>query len=166
MGNIRVGFGTDLHAFISGNGFHLGGVFIPCQFGVRAISDGDVLLHALVDAMLGGAGLGDIGEYFPESKVTKGENSRIFVEETLALIKARGAELVNIDCVVNLEPIRLSRWKAEIRAKIAEILALDLSRVNVKAKTAEGLGCIGRGEAVSAEVVVLLNVREEGDRRD
>ncbi len=157
----RVGLGTDVHKFLPGNGFHLGGVFMPCAFAVQADSDGDVVLHALVDAMLGAMALGDIGEYFPRERVAKGEASRVFVEETLTLVRAKGGEVVNVDCIVNLENIRLSPWKKAVRDKIAEIIGLDSARVNVKAKTAEGLGWVGRGEAVSAEVVVLLKTDQD-----
>ena len=155
---VRVGFGTDLHRTRQGDGLRLGGVFIPCGLSCEAVSDGDVLLHALVDALMGAAGMGDIGDRYPESKVTKGEDSSRFVNEVVADIKAMDANLLNVDCVIDLEAPKLGEWKAEIRKSLAAMLKLDSNRVNIKAKTAEGLGPVGSGEAVTAQVAVLLEL--------
>ncbi len=152
---LRVGFGTDVHVLRSGTGVTLGGVVVPCAYGCEAVSDGDVVLHALVDAMLGCAGLGDIGEYFPAGKATPGESSARFVRETLALLGEAGVRLVNVDCVIDVEVVRLGKVKGEIRASVAALLGVDVGRVNVKAKTGEGVGAVGEGRAVSAQAVVL-----------
>lgn len=157
---VRVGFGTDLHRLEPGDGVTLGGVTIPCAYRCRAVSDGDVVLHALVDALLGCAALGDIGEHFPESAVTQGESSRRFVEAALAMLADAGLEPVNVDCVIDLEHVRLAEYKAAIRRSVARLLGLDESRVNIKAKTAEGLGPVGEGKAVAAQVAALAAMTE------
>lgn len=154
----RIGFGNDFHVLLEGDGIVLGGVRVPCDRSARAVSDGDVVLHALVDALLGAVGLGDIGDHFPESAVKKGEDSRRFVESVLALPELSAARIVNVDCVIELERPRLSTWKASIRRNIAAILRIDETRVNVKAKTSEGMGPVGVGEAVTASVVALLKL--------
>lgn len=153
---LRVGIGSDMHLLEPGKGVRLGGVEIPCLHSCVAVSDGDVVLHALVDAMLGTCGLGDIGDHFPASKVEPGQDSSLFVGQVLAMLTERGVNLVNVDCIVDVEVVRLSEWKRVIRDKIGGLLKLDVSRVNVKAKTAEGLGPIGEGRAVAAQVVVLV----------
>lgn len=153
---LRIGWGTDIHCLADGEGIRLGGLTIPCPRASVAVSDGDVLLHALVDALLGALGLGDIGDHYPESRVAPGEDSSRFVRETMALCAARGGVVVNVDCIINLERPRLGEWKGKIRDNLAAILELDSGCVNVKAKTAEGLGAIGAGEAVAAQVAVML----------
>lgn len=156
----RIGLGSDLHRLVKGDGLPLGGVFIPCSYSCQAVSDGDVLLHALVDALLGACGEGDIGEHHKEDQVARGQNSALFVAETIQLLGTLKAEIVNIDCIINLEKPKLSEWKEKIRGNLATLLALPASRINVKAKTGEGIGPIGESMAVSAEVVVLLEVDE------
>ena len=153
---MRVGLGSDLHRLKAGDGIRLGGVAIPCSFACDAVSDGDVLLHALVDALLGALGLGDIGEHFPESVVRRGEDSRRFVREVMAMLEARKVRVVNADCIIDLERPKLSGWKKDMRESVALLLNIDPSRVNVKAKTGEGLGPIGLGQAVAAQAVVLV----------
>lgn len=153
---MRVGLGTDIHKLTRGNGLWLGGVKIPCNLTAKATSDGDVLLHALVDALLGAAGLGDIGERYPESKATPGESSARFVREVVADLNVRGMRPVNVDLVVDLERPRLGPWKPRMRDAVADLLGIDPARVNVKAKTGEGLGPIGWSEAISAQAVVLV----------
>lgn len=164
--SLRVGFGTDLHRLNAGDGIFLGGIFVPCPYSCDAVSDGDVLLHALVDAMSGVCALGDIGDCFPASKVTPGESSSRFVRETLSRVVERGAVLINVDCIVNLQTVRLGEAKRSIAANIAGLLDLRSDRVNVKAKTGEGVGPVGRGAAVSAEVVVLAMIAGTGGSRD
>lgn len=156
--SFAVGVGTDVHRLEPGSGIPLGGVVVPCDKACVAVSDGDVLLHALTDALLGGMGQGDIGERYPESKVGKGESSRRFVEETMLLLEARGGRVVNVDCTVDLERPRLASWKMRIRDSVAALLRVSPGKVNIKAKTAEGLGSVGNGEAVSAQVVALLEL--------
>lgn len=151
----KVGFGTDLHVLQPGAGLRLGGVMVPCPYQALAHSDGDVLLHAVVDALLGAAGMGDIGEHYPESKVPEGADSAAFVEETLRMITKAGLRLVNVDCVVDVEIVRLKEWKKAIRARLASLLGIPEAAVNVKAKTAEGTGPVGEGRAVSAQAIVL-----------
>lgn len=156
----RIGLGSDLHALDAGNGIPLGGVLIPCEYSCRAISDGDVLLHALVDALLGACGAGDIGEHFNERNVSPGEDSSRFIDKTLGILAERRARIVNIDCIINIERPRLSAWKGKIRDNMAALLSLPATRVNVKAKTGEGVGPIGESRAISAEVSVLLEIDE------
>lgn len=153
----RVGFGTDLHRLREGSGLRLGGVWVPCAYSAVAVSDGDVVLHALVDAMLGACGLGDIGEYFPPARVAPGADSRLFVDKVLRMF-GNGVEIVNVDCVIDLESVKLGGLKKEIGASIAGILGMDPKRVNVKAKTAEGVGPVGEGRAVASQVALLVRL--------
>lgn len=155
---MRVGLGTDIHRLTSGHGLPLGGVLVACPFAAVADSDGDVLLHAVVDALLGAMGWGDIGERYPASAVRKGEASARFVQEVLAEMAAVGAAPVQLDCIINLETPRLGTVKTAIRESLAGLLRLEPGRVNVKAKTAEGLDSVGRSEAVSAQVVAQVEV--------
>lgn len=157
---MRVGSGFDVHAFGPGEAVMLGGVRVPHSRGVLAHSDGDVLLHALVDALLGAAGLGDIGQHFPDSDPQwKGADSTRFVAGALALLAERGLKVVNADLTLLAEEPRIARWRAPIRRRIAEQLALPESEVNLKATTTEGLGFIGRGEGLAAMAVVLIEQR-------
>jgi 2-C-methyl-D-erythritol 2,4-cyclodiphosphate synthase len=154
---MRVGSGFDVHAFGPGDAVMLGGVRVPHSRGVLAHSDGDVLLHALVDALLGAAGLGDIGQHFPDSDPQwKGANSARFVAGALALLAERGLKVVNADLTLLAEEPRIARWRAQIRRSIAEQLALPESAVNLKATTTEHLGFIGRGEGLAAMAIVLI----------
>lgn len=157
---MRIGLGDDIHALCEGNGIPLGGVVIPCARACCAVSDGDVVLHALIDALLGALALGDIGDYYPESKVAKGERSERLVLETLALLREKGATISNIDCIIYLEQPKLGEFKNAIRDNLCRMLSLAPGAVGVKAKTAEGFGAVGRGEAVAARVAVLVAVEE------
>lgn len=152
----RIGFGTDVHCLAPGSGFPLGGVRIPCDRAAIAVSDGDVLVHALVDAILGAIGMGDIGDHFPPSAVEPGQDSATMLAFAMGLAKEKGAVLVNADCVIDLEAVKLEKWKPLIRQSIADLLELEAGNVNVKAKTAEGLGPIGAGEAIAAQAIVLM----------
>lgn len=130
---------------------------IPYQRGLKGRSDGDVLLHALADALLGACGLGDIGERFSDSDPrTEGMDSREIVRAALAEIAQKGFRLENADTIVHAEAPRIGPHRDAIRTSLAELLGVDPERVGLKAKTAEGLGEIGRGEAIAAEAVVLL----------
>ncbi len=162
----RIGFGTDIHRLVPGNGFRLGGVDIICPYACVAVSDGDVLLHALVDAMLGALALGDIGEHYSAATVPPGEDSARFVRETLDLLTDRGAHLVNLDAVVDREAVRFSPYRAAVRERLAALTGLPVEAVSVKAKTAEGLGPIGAGEAVQAQVAILVAVASPSSRPD
>ena len=156
----RVGFGLDVHAFGPGDHVWLGGVRIGHDQGVVAHSDGDVLLHALCDALLGAAGLGDIGEHFPDSDPRyRGIASVELLRATLAKIHAAGLGVVNADLTLVGEAPRLAPHRAAIRELIARELGLAPERVNVKATTTERLGFLGRREGIAAEAIVLLGMR-------
>ena len=155
---IRVGIGYDLHR-LEGGGDHLmlGGVRVPFHGGAVAHSDGDVVIHALIDAMLGAAGLGNIGQRFPDSDPNlRGVDSMALLERTIRLLHSSGFTVVNADMVVVLERPRLAPHLDAMRQRIAECLKIERHRVSVKPKINEGVGPEGRGEAVSAQAVVLV----------
>jgi 2-C-methyl-D-erythritol 2,4-cyclodiphosphate synthase len=154
---MRVGSGFDVHAFGPGDFIMLGGVRVPHPRGVIAHSDGDVLLHALCDALLGAAGLGDIGQHFKDSDPQwRGADSAGFVTHVLALLGARGLSVVNADLTLLAQAPRLAPHRYAVRQRIAQLLSLPLERVNIKATTTEGLGFLGRAEGIGAQAVVLL----------
>jgi 2-C-methyl-D-erythritol 2,4-cyclodiphosphate synthase len=154
---IRVGSGFDVHALGPGDAVALGGVIVPHTQAVIAHSDGDVLLHALVDALLGAAGLGDIGQHFPDSDPQwKGVESRRFVLATMKLLDANQWCVVNADLTLLAQAPRIAAYRDEIRARIATLLAVPVSAVNVKATTPEHLGALGRGEGLAAMASVLI----------
>ncbi len=151
----RVGQGYDVHRLTEGRPLILGGVEIPYERGLLGHSDADVLLHAIMDAILGAAGLGDIGEHFPDTEAYyKGISSLSLLSETRKLIVSAGWTPVNIDAVIVAEHPKLSPYRQKMAANIAR--ALDVSAVNVKATTEEGLGFTGRGEGMAAYAVCLL----------
>jgi 2-C-methyl-D-erythritol 4-phosphate cytidylyltransferase / 2-C-methyl-D-erythritol 2,4-cyclodiphosphate synthase len=153
----RIGIGKDLHRLAGGRKFLLGGVEIPFDKGELGHSDGDVLAHAVCDAILGAAGLGDIGELFPDSDPAyKDADSMELLRRAWLRVKAQGWRLVNLDCVVCCEKPKVLPHRDKIRASLAEALDADPALVFVKGKTAEGLGSIGRGEAVEAVAVCLI----------
>jgi len=153
----RVGSGVDVHAFGPGDAVMLGGVKVPHTRGVVAHSDGDVLLHALVDALLGAAGLGDIGQHFADTDPRwKGADSRQFVTASLALLAARGWRIVNADLTLLAEAPRLSPWREPIRGTVAGLLGIAPDCVNLKATTTEHLGFLGRSEGLMAQATVLI----------
>ena len=155
---MRVGSGIDVHAFGPGDSVVLGGVRIAHTRGVLAHSDGDVLLHALVDALLGAAGLGDIGQHFPDSDPQwKGANSERFISAALEMLTRRGLRIVNADLTLLAERPRISLWRDEIRRNIARLLSLPEALVNLKATTTEQLGFIGRSEGLMAMATVLID---------
>ncbi|HYM41561.1 MAG TPA: 2-C-methyl-D-erythritol 2,4-cyclodiphosphate synthase [Steroidobacteraceae bacterium] len=154
---MRVGCGLDVHAFGPGDHLMLGGVRIAHTHGVVAHSDGDVLLHALCDALLGAAGLGDIGQHFPDSDPRwKGADSRQFVTAVLARLRERQLAVVNADLTVVAQAPRIAPHRAAIRREVAALLGLAEEFVNLKATTTEGLGFLGRAEGVAAQAIVLL----------
>jgi 2-C-methyl-D-erythritol 2,4-cyclodiphosphate synthase len=154
---MRIGSGFDVHAFGPGDSVILGGVRVPHSRGVVAHSDGDVVLHALCDAMLGAAGLGDIGMHFPDSDpMWKGANSRRFVEAVLGMLAVRQLKLVNVDITLLAQAPRVSAHRIEIRRSLAQMLSVTENQVNIKATTTEHLGFIGREEGLAAQAVVLL----------
>lgn len=158
---IRIGIGHDTHRLGSGRPLILGGINIPHTKGPIAHSDGDVLLHALIDALLGAAGLGDIGEWFPDTAPQwKGADSAIMLEPVLEKLIRSGWAIVNVDATVFAQQPKLSPFKGPIREHLATLLALAPDRINVKAKTGEQVGPIGREESIAAEVAVLIESRD------
>jgi len=157
---IRVGSGIDVHAFGPGDHVMLGGVRIPHTHGVVAHSDGDVILHALCDALLGAAGLGDIGMHFPDSDPRwRGVASAGFVEAVMRLLEDAGWRCVNVDVSLLAQAPRIGMHREAIRGGIAALLALEPGAVNVKATTTETLGFIGRTEGLAAQATVLVEQR-------
>ena len=155
---IRVGSGYDVHAFGPGDHIMLGGLRIAHEAGVVAHSDGDVLLHALCDAVLGAAGLGDIGQHFPDSDPRwRGADSGQFVVEACTLARARGYRVVNADLTVVAEAPRLGPHRDAIRERVAALLGVAADAVNVKATTTEKLGFTGRREGIAAFATVLIS---------
>lgn len=158
MGQSFVGAGFDRHRLETGRPLILGGVEIPADRGCVAHSDGDVLLHALTDAVLGAAGMGDIGDHFPPSDAKwKDAASEQFVRHALRLVRPRWS-LSNVDATVFLEAPKLGPHKEAIAESIARICDIPSGVVNVKAKTGEGVGAVGRGECVDAHVAVILEI--------
>jgi 2-C-methyl-D-erythritol 2,4-cyclodiphosphate synthase len=157
MSGSRVGFGVDVHAFGPGDHVWLGGVRVPHGRGVVAHSDGDVLLHALCDALLGAAGLGDIGQHFPDSDPQwRGAASSGLLAHCVGLVRARGWRVANADLTLLAEAPRLGPHREQIRAHLAPLLGVEPEAVNVKATTTEKLGFLGRREGLAAQATVLL----------
>ncbi len=157
MNAIRVGIGFDVHAFADGDFLMLAGVRIPHERGVRAHSDGDVVIHALCDALLGAAGLGDIGMHFPDTDPQwRGAAGAVLLERVLSMLVARGFEPVNVDVTILAERPRIAPYREAMRRRLAELLELEPEVVNVKATTTEQLGLIGRGEGIAAQAIALV----------
>ena len=155
---MRVGIGHDTHRLGQGGPLILGGIAIPHDRHAIGHSDADVLLHAITDALLGAAALGDIGELFPDGDpANKGRDSADMLRQAAARTRAAGYTVVNLDCIVFAQRPKLSPHKAAIRQRIAEILELAPEQVGVKAKTGEGVGEIGREEVIAAQCVLLLD---------
>ena len=154
---MRIGSGIDVHAFGPGDFVMLGGVRVAHTHGVVAHSDGDVVLHALTDALLGAAGLGDIGQHFKDTDPRwKGADSKHFIRAVMDMLRDRGLRVGNADVTVLAERPKLSPVRDDIRRQVAELLEVDTERVNVKATTTEKLGFLGRAEGIAAQAVVLL----------
>ena len=152
--NFRIGMGYDIHRLQAGGALVLGGVKVSDEFSPIAHSDGDVLIHALVDAILGAIGEGDIGEHFPNSDPRwKGAGSTLFLDRVLSEMRSEGYRVENADVTILAERPKLSTFKQTIRENLEQLLD---SQVNIKAGTNEGCDAIGRGEAIAAQVVVLL----------
>ena len=157
MSELRVGQGFDVHAYTAGEFVTLGGVKVPHTHGVLAHSDGDVLLHALCDALLGAAALGDIGMHFPDSDPQwRGADSRAFVRHVRELLEQHGYRIVNVDATVLAEAPRLGKYRDTMRANIADDLRIALDCVNVKATTTEALGFVGRREGLACLAIALI----------
>jgi len=153
----RTGLGWDVHRITGGRKLMLGGVEIPWSYGLEGHSDADILLHAVTDAVLGAAALGDIGEHFPNTNPEwKNAASRRFLEEAIILVEQEGYSLVHIDSTVILETPKLKEHRAAIRESLASIAGLPLSSVSVKFKTAEAVGPVGRGLSAEAQAAVTI----------
>ena len=157
MINMRIGQGFDVHALVAGRRLIIGGVDIPFEKGLDGHSDADVLLHAITDALLGAAALGDIGTHFSDTDERwRGADSWLLLQTTGAMLRESGWHINNIDSTVMAQAPKLAPFIAPMRERIASALQLDLSQVNVKAKTAEKLGPVGSGQAIEARAVALL----------
>lgn len=160
----RIGQGFDIHRLVAGRPCIIGGVLIPFELGPDGHSDADPLLHAVIDALLGAAGLGDIGEHFPDADPRyKGADSKVLLREAAAKVTAAGWRVGNIDASVLTEVPKLRPYKKQMAETIAKLIGIPADRVNVKAKTMEGLDAIGRKEAVAVHCCALLE-RDEGKR--
>jgi 2-C-methyl-D-erythritol 2,4-cyclodiphosphate synthase len=154
------GIGYDSHRFAAGRRLILGGVEIPYDRGLQGHSDADVLTHAVIDALLGAAGLGDIGEHFPDSDERyRDADSIALLGAVVTLVIAAGLDIENVDCTVMLETPKLGPHRATIRTRLAQALGLPVQHVNVKATTGEGIGFVGRGEGAAALAVASLRNR-------
>ena len=152
------GFGLDIHPFEPGKPMVLGGVAIDSEVGFRAHSDGDVAIHALIDALLGAAGMGDIGELYPDTDAAyKGVDSKVLLQDTLKRLQSHGFEIGNVDLTILAEAPKINPYKQQMRKTLASLLQLPMQRVNIKATTAEKLGFVGRKEGVTVHAVATLH---------
>jgi 2-C-methyl-D-erythritol 2,4-cyclodiphosphate synthase len=151
------GIGYDSHRLAEGRRLVIGGVEIAHERGLEGHSDADVLAHAVIDALLGAAGLGDIGEHFPDTEERwRDADSIELLAAAVAMVHAEGLQIVNVDCTVIMQEPKLAPYRQAIRARIGTVVGLEAKRVNVKASTGEGIGFVGRGEGVAALAVVGL----------
>lgn len=158
MSEYRTGIGWDVHPLAPGRPLILGGITVPAEFGLAGHSDADVLAHAITDALLGAAALGDIGMHFPDTDPRwAGADSLVFLLHALSLVEEKGFRLVNVDSTVILERPKLKDYRTAIREKLAAALSLSLDRVSVKFKTAEKLGPVGEGRAAEAQAIVTIS---------
>ena len=157
MSEYRTGLGWDVHRIAPGRPLILGGITIPCEFGLEGHSDADVLAHSITDALLGAAALGDIGMHFPDTDPRwRDGDSLLFLSHALDLVRAAGYRIVNVDSTVILERPKLKDYRQAIREKLASTLELEVARVSVKFKTAEGVGPVGTGQSAEAQAIVTL----------
>ena len=158
MSEIRTGLGWDVHRIARGRPLILGGVAVECEFGLDGHSDADVLAHAITDAILGAAAMGDIGMHFPDSDPQwKGCDSLVFLRHARDLAAERGYRIVNIDSTVILERPKLKNYRQSIRERLAATLGIDTDRVSVKFKTAEGIGPVGEGRSAESQAIATLS---------
>lgn len=161
---MRVGLGHDTHRLVTGRPLIMAGLRIEHSKGLAGHSDADVVLHAIIDALLGAAGLGDIGDAFPDDDPAHlNADSILFLEATMARLYVKGFKLINVDIVIHAQEPKLGPIKTLLRENLAKLLGLTIDRVNVKAKTGENVGHIGRGEAIACHAVVLL---DDGDTEE
>lgn len=154
---IRVGQGGDIHALVAGRKLIIGGVLIPHERGLLGHSDADVLVHAIIDALLGAAGLGDIGRHFPDSDERyRDADSRKLLRATREILSLAGWRIVNVDSTINVQRPKMAPHIPQMVAHIADDLQVPKACINVKAKTAEGLGLVGREEGISADAIALI----------
>ena len=157
MSEYRTGIGWDNHRIVPGRALIIGGVTIPCEFGLEGHSDADILMHAVTDALLGAAALGDIGMHFPDTDPRwKGAASLVFLKHAAMVAREAGFEIVNVDSTVILEKPKLKDYRLGMRENLASAIGLDLDRVSVKFKTSERVGPVGEGRSAEAQAVVLL----------
>jgi len=162
---MRVGVGYDVHPLVSGRRLVLGGVEIPFDKGLDGHSDADVLVHAIIDALLGATGLGDIGIHFPSSDPQyKNISSVVLLRQVVSLLRAEGWLVCNVDASIVAEWPRLTPFVSEMRGKIGEALGIDVAQVGVKSTTAKRLGFLGKGEAIAVHAVALVEKKSEGRR--
>ncbi|NBU88811.1 MAG: 2-C-methyl-D-erythritol 2,4-cyclodiphosphate synthase [Betaproteobacteria bacterium] len=156
--NLRIGEGWDVHALVEGRPLILGGVHVPHSRGLWGHSDADALLHAICDALLGAAALGDIGRHFPDTDPAfQGADSLVLLQQVARRVRAEGYEIGNVDATIIAQAPKLAPWIPAMCERIAQALQLGLSQVNVKAKTAEKMGPVGEGRAIEARAVCLLH---------
>lgn len=154
---MRIGHGYDAHCFTEGRPLILGGVTIPHNKGLAAHSDGDAVLHALCDALLGGAGLGDMGTYFPDTdKKFENINSRLLLQDVVKLLVEKGLKVMNIDITILAQAPKMATHISAMKENISSDLNVNIAQVNIKATTTEGMGFIGRSEGIAVHAVVLL----------
>jgi 2-C-methyl-D-erythritol 2,4-cyclodiphosphate synthase len=153
---IRIGSGYDVHSFVDGRALVLGGITIPHTRGLAGHSDADTVMHAIVDALLGAAALGDIGSHFPNDVRWKDKPSSVFLEYTRDLLRQHGWGIVNVDATIIAEQPRMSPHTPHMRERLAEILQLDSTQVSVKATTTDKLGFTGRSEGIACQAVALI----------
>lgn len=164
---MRIGQGFDIHALVKGRKLILGGVDIPHEKGLAGHSDADALLHAVCDALIGAAGLGDIGIHFPDADPRyRGIDSRELLREVAQLLAAHGWRVENVDATIIAQVPKMAPHVAAMRENIASDLGISSRAVNIKAKTTEKLGCVGRGEGIAAEAVASIVPRHESDSGD
>ena len=163
---MRIGIGHDTHRLVEGRRLILGGVHVPFDKGLDGHSDADVVLHAVADALLGAAALGDIGERYPDTDSKwKGLDSAVLLAEVVSLVRSLGWKLINCDLTIHAQSPKLTPWKPQLRENLARLLTLPIDAVNVKAKTGEKVGPIGRGEAISCDAAVLIDIDENTQER-
>ena len=161
MTNLRIGHGYDVHRLVEGRALILGGVTVPYERGLLGHSDADVLTHAVMDALLGAAALGDIGQLFPDSAAEyRGISSLLLLERVSRRLQEAGFSVVNIDATVLAQAPKLAPYRGQMREKLADALGIPAARVSVKATTEEGLGFTGAGEGIAAHAVALLEAAE------
>jgi 2-C-methyl-D-erythritol 2,4-cyclodiphosphate synthase len=156
----RSGIGTDIHRLVEGKDLMLGGVHIPFHMGLKGHSDGDAVLHAVIDAALGAASMGDIGTLFPDTdEKWKNADSKKLMQIVTTMLQEQDWEPVNVDLIVHAERPKLADFKGQIKRSVADLLAMNFTDVNVKAKTNEGLDAVGEGRAIAATAITLLRRR-------